>query len=69
MPVFYAICPTCRRAIGERLNGGTGGHEGAEMRARTRICEHMWWTHPVACGMLTRPGWDVMFWALEVRVD
>ena len=57
IPIICAFCPTCRKAIGERLDGGTGGHEGAERRARTRVCQHMWWKHP-ECAVLTRPGWD-----------
>ena len=68
MPVVHAFCPSCRKTMSEIMIGGAGGLEGAEKRARARVCQHMWAKHPGA-STLTCPGWDVMYWSLEVRVD
>ena len=68
MPVVHAFCPSCRKQMSEIMIGGAGGLEGAEKRARARVCQHMWAKHREA-STLTRPGWDVMYWSLEVWVD
>ena len=68
MPVVHAFCPSCRKTMSEIMIGGAGGLEGAEKRARARVCQHMWAKHPEA-STLTCPGWDVMYWSLEVWVN
>ena len=68
MPVVHAFCPSCRKTMSEIMIGGTSGLEGAEKRARARVCQHMWAKHREA-STLTRPGWDVMYWSLEVWVN
>ena len=68
MPVVHAFCPSCRKTMSEIMIGGAGGLEEAEKRARARVCQHMSAKHP-RDSALTRPGWEVMYWSLEVRED
>ena len=68
MPVVHAFCPSCNNTMSELMIGGPSGLKEAEKRARARVCQHMWAKHPEA-STLTCPGWDVMYWSLEVWVD
>ena len=68
MRVVHAFCPYCGKEMSELMIGGVSGLEEAEKRARKRVCQHMWAKHHEA-STLTRPGWDVMYWSLEVEVN
>ena len=68
MRIVHAFCPYCGKEMSKLMIGGVSGLEQAEKRARKRVCQHMWAKHHEA-STLTRPGWDVMYWSLEVEVN